>query len=283
MDGALQINSTEDASISGVHKAAQNIAAYKVGSITRLKMVQFLTYDHSEVFPGPRLNVVVGPNGTGPFPPASIPVGSSGPGHSPLTPPQGRARSSAPSRWCWAPTPESSDAARTKATSSNSGLLLLVRVSVFAVELSFTVRRRTRDRAEGPSRGGRPRHPAHHLTPSCSPPFTGPTLFHTDCRDSPWNGKSAPAFYTALFSWSAPLAKSSESGSESSTSRSTTCASFFLKVLWLALPPPPPSLPTQTASLRSRTWTEGVCSVRSVFCLVVWGARALVTGLLFRL
>jgi len=35
------------------------------GSIVRVKMVDFLTYDHVEVFPGPRLNMVVGPNGTG--------------------------------------------------------------------------------------------------------------------------------------------------------------------------------------------------------------------------
>ena len=28
-------------------------------------MVNFITYDEAEVFPGPRLNVVLGPNGTG--------------------------------------------------------------------------------------------------------------------------------------------------------------------------------------------------------------------------
>jgi recombinational DNA repair ATPase RecF len=28
-------------------------------------MVNFLTYDECEVFPGPRLNIVLGPNGTG--------------------------------------------------------------------------------------------------------------------------------------------------------------------------------------------------------------------------
>ena len=38
---------------------------YRVGSILRVKMVNFLTYDECEVFPGPRLNVVIGPNGTG--------------------------------------------------------------------------------------------------------------------------------------------------------------------------------------------------------------------------
>jgi len=38
---------------------------YRVGSIYRVKMKNFLTYDECEVFPGPKLNVVIGPNGTG--------------------------------------------------------------------------------------------------------------------------------------------------------------------------------------------------------------------------
>jgi hypothetical protein len=38
---------------------------YKTGSILRVKMLNFLTYDEAEVFPGPRLNVLLGPNGTG--------------------------------------------------------------------------------------------------------------------------------------------------------------------------------------------------------------------------
>ncbi|KAI5099428.1 structural maintenance of chromosomes protein 5 [Silurus meridionalis] len=35
------------------------------GSIVRISMQNFLTYDHSEVFPGPNLNMIVGANGTG--------------------------------------------------------------------------------------------------------------------------------------------------------------------------------------------------------------------------
>ncbi|XP_055065038.2 structural maintenance of chromosomes protein 5 [Misgurnus anguillicaudatus] len=35
------------------------------GSIMRITMHNFLTYDHSEVFPGPKLNMIVGANGTG--------------------------------------------------------------------------------------------------------------------------------------------------------------------------------------------------------------------------
>lgn len=38
---------------------------YKKGMILRVKMVNFLTYDECEVFPGPKLNVILGPNGTG--------------------------------------------------------------------------------------------------------------------------------------------------------------------------------------------------------------------------
>lgn len=38
---------------------------FKKGSIIRVHMKNFLTYDYSMVFPGPRLNVILGPNGTG--------------------------------------------------------------------------------------------------------------------------------------------------------------------------------------------------------------------------
>uniref|UniRef100_A0A7S1BU77 Structural maintenance of chromosomes protein 5 n=1 Tax=Corethron hystrix TaxID=216773 RepID=A0A7S1BU77_9STRA len=41
------------------------MSCYRGGSILRVKMENFLTYDFVEFFPGPRLNVVVGPNGTG--------------------------------------------------------------------------------------------------------------------------------------------------------------------------------------------------------------------------
>lgn len=38
---------------------------FKKGSIVRIKVHKFVTYDDCEFFPGPRLNVVIGPNGTG--------------------------------------------------------------------------------------------------------------------------------------------------------------------------------------------------------------------------
>jgi len=38
---------------------------FKAGSIVRLKMKNFLTYDECEFLTGPKLNIVIGPNGTG--------------------------------------------------------------------------------------------------------------------------------------------------------------------------------------------------------------------------
>ena len=38
---------------------------YNDGAILRVKMYNFLTFDSAVVFPGPRLNIVLGPNGTG--------------------------------------------------------------------------------------------------------------------------------------------------------------------------------------------------------------------------
>ena len=40
-------------------------AGYRPGHVTRVHMKNFLTYDLATVFPGPRLNVILGPNGTG--------------------------------------------------------------------------------------------------------------------------------------------------------------------------------------------------------------------------
>lgn len=38
---------------------------FRIGSVYRVSCLNFLTYDECEVFPGPKLNVVIGPNGTG--------------------------------------------------------------------------------------------------------------------------------------------------------------------------------------------------------------------------
>lgn len=38
---------------------------YKPGAIVRIKVTNFVTYKSAEFFPGPKLNMVIGPNGTG--------------------------------------------------------------------------------------------------------------------------------------------------------------------------------------------------------------------------
>lgn len=38
---------------------------YQPGAIRRVKLTNFVTYEHAEFFPGPSLNMVIGPNGTG--------------------------------------------------------------------------------------------------------------------------------------------------------------------------------------------------------------------------
>ena len=38
---------------------------FVAGSVVRIKMVNFMTYDYVEFRPGPHLNMILGPNGTG--------------------------------------------------------------------------------------------------------------------------------------------------------------------------------------------------------------------------
>jgi hypothetical protein len=40
-------------------------SSYVPGSIVRVQLHDFLTYDHVEFRPGPHLNMIIGPNGTG--------------------------------------------------------------------------------------------------------------------------------------------------------------------------------------------------------------------------
>ena len=42
-----------------------NTQPFQPGSIVRIKVKNFVTYSQVEVFPGPNLNMVIGPNGTG--------------------------------------------------------------------------------------------------------------------------------------------------------------------------------------------------------------------------
>ena len=46
-------------------QARPSAKAHQPGSIVRVKLINFVTYDLVEFFPGPSLNMVIGPNGTG--------------------------------------------------------------------------------------------------------------------------------------------------------------------------------------------------------------------------
>ena len=39
------------------------LRGYKEGSIVRVQMHNFISYDDAVVYPGPKLNIVLGPNG----------------------------------------------------------------------------------------------------------------------------------------------------------------------------------------------------------------------------
>jgi chromosome segregation ATPase len=41
------------------------VESYLTGSIVRIRLKNFLTYESTEFYPGPSMNMVIGPNGTG--------------------------------------------------------------------------------------------------------------------------------------------------------------------------------------------------------------------------
>jgi structural maintenance of chromosomes protein 5 len=55
---------TEDNSL-GVDKDVKSKPKYQPGAIVRVKLTNFVTYTSAEFKPGPSLNMVIGPNGTG--------------------------------------------------------------------------------------------------------------------------------------------------------------------------------------------------------------------------
>lgn len=55
-------NSEEDSSAS---EAGGEKSEFTPGAIVRVKLTNFVTYEKAEFFPGPNLNMVIGPNGTG--------------------------------------------------------------------------------------------------------------------------------------------------------------------------------------------------------------------------
>ncbi|CAB4423620.1 unnamed protein product [Rhizophagus irregularis] len=50
---------------SGKYKSLKSQEEYQMGSIVRVNLKNFVTYDSVEFFPGPNLNMIIGPNGTG--------------------------------------------------------------------------------------------------------------------------------------------------------------------------------------------------------------------------
>ncbi|PLB49249.1 P-loop containing nucleoside triphosphate hydrolase protein [Aspergillus steynii IBT 23096] len=65
------LQKTQDAGSAGTQNQAGDgdgngaKDAYKPGAIVRIKVTDFVTYTSAEFFPGPKLNMVIGPNGTG--------------------------------------------------------------------------------------------------------------------------------------------------------------------------------------------------------------------------
>ncbi len=60
---AARASASNEAADEGGEQAGP--IAYRKGAIVRVLMRNFLTYDEAEVIPGPRLNLLVGPNGAG--------------------------------------------------------------------------------------------------------------------------------------------------------------------------------------------------------------------------
>jgi len=50
---------------SGDEIDSEDAGKFKPGAIVRVKLTNFITYENAEFFPGPHLNMVIGPNGTG--------------------------------------------------------------------------------------------------------------------------------------------------------------------------------------------------------------------------
>lgn len=50
---------------NNVAHATTGPGGFKPGAIVRIKLRDFVTYSNAEFFPGPKLNMVIGPNGTG--------------------------------------------------------------------------------------------------------------------------------------------------------------------------------------------------------------------------
>ena len=61
------VRDTDGCAISNLYPSNvyPSSSSYVPGSIVRVQLHNFLTYDHVEFRPGPHLNMIIGPNGTG--------------------------------------------------------------------------------------------------------------------------------------------------------------------------------------------------------------------------
>ncbi|KAI9933870.1 hypothetical protein ASPWEDRAFT_35838 [Aspergillus wentii DTO 134E9] len=62
---STQITQTQSGDTQNGHSEGVDKNGYKPGAIVRIKVTDFVTYTSAEFFPGPKLNMVIGPNGTG--------------------------------------------------------------------------------------------------------------------------------------------------------------------------------------------------------------------------
>ncbi|EAU32569.1 hypothetical protein ATEG_07185 [Aspergillus terreus NIH2624] len=65
VDGASQSQPSVGRSLGAAVNGTRDEDAFKPGAIVRIKVTNFVTYTSAEFFPGPKLNMVIGPNGTG--------------------------------------------------------------------------------------------------------------------------------------------------------------------------------------------------------------------------
>jgi len=61
VNGLGQANNAEGSE----DEEAAGISGFQPGAIVRVKLIDFVTYSNAEFFPGPNLNMIIGPNGTG--------------------------------------------------------------------------------------------------------------------------------------------------------------------------------------------------------------------------
>ena len=65
LDTEARIRSRKSMTIDNDGTTAQSRRKHQPGAIVRVKLTNFVTYTSAEFFPGPNLNMVIGPNGTG--------------------------------------------------------------------------------------------------------------------------------------------------------------------------------------------------------------------------